>query len=95
MGKYVYKISNEEVSRDVFSRFIAEECEPNVTYMCGFGVESGDYKKGEAVTKQMQGRAYREYKQSLQWGRPRKYGSAAVIYGGVRHGNLCVEYYPQ
>ena len=94
MGKYVYKISNEEVSRDAFARFVAEECEPQVSYMCGFGVESADYKKGEAVTKQMQGRAYRDYKKSLEWGRPRKSGSADVIYCGVKRGCLRVEYWP-
>lgn len=94
MGKYVYKISNEVVTRDAFARFVAEECEPRVSYCCGFGIESGDYKKGEAVTKRMQGQAYREYKKSLEWGRPRKCGIANVIYCGVKRGCLRVEYWP-
>ena len=94
MGKYVYKISNEEVSRDAFARFVAEECEPQVSYMCGFGIATAGYKKGEAVAKRMQGQAYRDYMKSLQWGRASKSGSADVIYCGVKRGCLRVEYWP-
>ena len=94
MGKYVYKIGNEEVTRAAFARFVAEECEPQTFYMGGFGVSSADYKKGEAVTDQMRRRAYYDYKKSLEWGRPRKYGSDDVIYVGAKCQGLRVEYWP-
>ena len=94
MGKYVYKQGNKEVSRDAFMRFIAEDCEADVSQVCGFGVACANYKKGEAVTKKMQGQAYRDYKQSLTWGRPKQHGSASCIYCGVRGGGLEVEYWP-
>ncbi len=95
MGKYVYMIGNEVVNRATFVKFIAEECEPQVTYCCGFGIESGDYKKGEAVTKRMQREAYYDYKKSLEWGRPSKCGDANAIYCGARTSSLRVEYHPQ
>lgn len=95
MGKYVYKISNEEVSREIFARFVAEECEPRAFSFCGFGATCADYKKGEAVTKLMQGRAYRDYKKQLIWKGGQDYGFSDVIYCGVRRGYLRVEYRPQ
>lgn len=94
MGKYVYKIANEEVTRKAFSRFVAEECEADVSVCCGFGIAIANYKKGEAVTKQMQGVAYRDYRKSLEWGRPCKCGEATTIYASVKRGGLRVEYYP-
>ena len=96
MTKYVYKINGKEVTRDKFSRCIAEDCEPKEGMRMGdFGVLIADYERGEEVTKQMQGRAYREYKQSEQWGRPRRRCTASTIYVGGRHSvGLEVEYWP-
>lgn len=89
---YVYKIKGEKVTRNDFSRFIAEECEPQVMTLCGFGVDVADYKKGEAITKRMQGQAYRDYKQSISYNFPVDCGYARCIYAGV--GCLDVEYHP-
>lgn len=94
MGKYVYKRGNEEISRSAFSRFVAEHCEVDVTYCCGLGIGCANYEKGEAVTKRMQGQAYRDYKNGLTWQRPKTHGSASVIYCGVRGGCLEVDYWP-
>lgn len=95
MTKYVYKIGNEEVTREKFSRFIAEDCEPkDGGSWAGFGVSIADYAQGEKVTKSIEGKAYRDYKKSLEWKGPRKYGQATTIYAGVKPSGVVVEYWP-
>lgn len=97
MNKYVYKIGNKEVSREEFLRFVAEECEARqITEICGFGVSIADYRKGEAVTKRMQRRAYADYQRQYGYiinAGAKAHGEAQELYCEVRGGLLKVEYW--